>query len=249
VSLSKKPIPRFIKNFLWAYCEDVLSADQGQEDNQDRAPACEVLRRTFLIDLTFLRTIKYLSYFRKASGDIPRNPNEILNSALEEHNIAQEDLFTLCQATEEMLGRRPLDPLIAAWDRRVFIGGPFNNMARLRDIQEVIIRLNYAPVFTQEVVGANQMVHHHNLMLLHTCRYAIFEITGYRGQLMEIERTRDYEIEPLLLYSSEDFEVQNVPEYVSAMLRTYPGAIIRNYRDTPQLVVYFFPLISHQVSA
>jgi len=223
-----------LENFLLAYCEDALSAETGQEDNQDRAPACNVLRSTFVIDLTFLGAIKRIAHRAKTDGEIPLDPNEILSAALEEHAIDRANILNLLMLEAGNLGARPLDPIVAAWQRRVFIGGQFNDIARLRDIQEEVIRLNYDPVLTDEVVGVDQLVHHHCLMLLHTCRFAIFEVTNNAGQLIELERARDYEIQPLVLYSSRNREELNPPPYISAMVRS-AGFNIRNYRDSAQL--------------
>lgn len=221
-----------IKYFLLAYSEDALSAEHGQEDNIDRSPACKILRERFLIDLTFLRRIKKISAERKENLDSPRDPNEILREAIERASANEANLLGLCNVSKQELSRRPMHPVLAFWARKVFIGGAFTDLARLRDIQETVIRLDYEPVLTEEFGVPDELIHHHNLMLLHTCKYAIFEVSRPAGQLLEIERTRDYRIEPLLVYSSRG--EKELPGHLSAMLRT-AGFDIRGYRDTVEL--------------
>ena len=45
-------------------------------------------------------------------------------------------------------------------------------------------------------------VHHRGLLLLHLCSKAVFEVTLPAGQLMELERCRDYDIKPPLIRST-----------------------------------------------
>ncbi|MGD6810412.1 MAG: hypothetical protein ACQCN3_12000 [Candidatus Bathyarchaeia archaeon] len=219
--------------FLLAYCEDVLSASTGDEDNSDRLPACNVLRDTYLIDLTFLRLIKVNANNLKKTCLIPLEPNKLLLKSLENTGVTADNLLALCQSTQEQLQASSLDSIIANWPTRVFIGGSFRELPRLRDIQGIVIRLNFNPILTHEVKGTEQSIHHHNLMLLHTCKYAIFEVTRPEGQLMEIERTRDYDILPLLVCSSMD-ETDESRVKLSDMLET-AGFTIHGYRDTTHL--------------
>jgi hypothetical protein len=221
--------------FLLAYCEDVLSEPLGKEDSADRSPACSVLRDTYVIDLSFLTVLKkYARKAKTANVPIQKSQETLLSQGLKEIGTNETNILTdLCQATKEQLERRSLDPIIADWPSRVFIGGAFRELPRLRDIQEAVIRLNYNPILTHEVQGAEQSVHHHNLMLLHTCKYAIFEVTLLEGQLMEIERTTDYGIIPLLVCAASE-ESDDSRVKLSAMLET-AGFKIRGYRDIAHL--------------
>lgn len=227
----KKEFERSVRNFLLAYCEDTLSAESGQEDGADGSPACRILRDRFLIDLTFLRRIKEVSAEKKSKEEFPANPNDILKEAVNRHGADEANLLELCRSSEEALKQMPIDPILYLWPRKVFIGGPFIDLARLRDIQELVIRLGFEPVLTEESGIPEELIHHHNLMMLHSCKYAIFEVSRPAGQLIEIERTRDYGIRPLLVYSSTGEEI---PKHVSAMLRT-AGFDLKGYRDTIEL--------------
>jgi len=227
----KKQFERSARFFLWAYCEDTLSADFRREDNADGSPACKILRDRFLIDLTFLRRIKEISAEKKAKNKFPADPNEVLKEAVKRQGADGENLLKLCRSSEEALSYMPIDPILYLWPRKVFIGGSFTDLARLRDIQEFVIRLGFEPVLTEESGIPEELIHHHNLMLLHSCKYAIFEVSKPAGQLIEIERTRDYGITPLLVYSSTG---EKIPKHLSAMLRT-AGFDLKGYRDTIEL--------------
>lgn len=218
-----------IGDFLLAYCEDILSAFLGDEDNSDRLPACNVLRDTYRIDLTFLRLLKTNAQNLKKSNSVPADPGVLLIDSIQNTGIDSKNLLALCEVTETELQTRSLDPIIANWPTRVFIGGSFRELPRLRDIQGIVIRLNFNPILTHEVQGTEQSIHHHNLMLLHTCKYAIFEVTRPEGQLMEIERTKDYDIHPLLVCSSMDATDESRVK-LTDMLET-AGFPIHGYRD------------------
>lgn len=61
-------------------------------------------------------------------------------------------------------------------------------------------------------------------MYLHTCKFAIFEVTSPGGQLMEIERAEDYTIIPLILCT------EYAADGLTQMIQT-AGLVIKTYRD------------------
>lgn len=86
------------------------------------------------------------------------------------------------------------------WSRRVFVGGPYRtHIAELNIIASWCRQMDYDPVVVMEFAIPESKIHHHSLMLLHECRLAIFDVTTEAGQLMELERTRDYDITPLVV--------------------------------------------------
>jgi hypothetical protein len=72
-------------------------------------------------------------------------------------------------------------------------------------------------------------------MLLHDCRLAVFEITVEAGQLMELERVRDYELDAFLAV------VQGVAPHrprlseMTTTLLARLGANPERYADIPEL--------------
>jgi hypothetical protein len=72
-----------------------------------------------------------------------------------------------------------------------------------------------------------------SLLLLHTCKFAIFEVSSPAGQLMEIERTIDYETDAMCLYSRLSDDARPSP-YVSSMLRTM-DIRLEGYTEFPDI--------------
>jgi hypothetical protein len=73
-------------------------------------------------------------------------------------------------------------------------------------------------------------IHHHTLLLLHTCKWAIFDVNVPAGQLMEIERTLDY---VLVVYKISE----SASTHISFMIKTYTNPRIKfeGYRDLEEL--------------
>lgn len=86
---------------------------------------------------------------------------------------------------------------------RVFVGGSYHQEMRdrLSEIKDAISESGFSPVIADEVQLENEGdIHHETMVLLHSCRLAIFELSQLSGALMEIERVPDYGIEALILY-------------------------------------------------
>jgi hypothetical protein len=83
----------------------------------------------------------------------------------------------------------------------VFLGGSYlKHYSEINQIKKVCKELGYDPVIAFEFETPHDKIHHHALMLLHECSKAIFEVTEHIGQLMEIERLRDYQpVEALIV--------------------------------------------------
>ena len=77
-------------------------------------------------------------------------------------------------------------------------------------------------------------IHHRSLLLLHLCKKAIFEVTSPAGQLMELERCRDYGVRPLILRQVMP-TTDSADASVSAMIATMADQDVRAYSTTPQL--------------
>lgn len=118
------------------------------------------------------------------------------------------------------------------WERHVFVGGNYaTHIAELKRIKRVCFDKGYDPVLAKEFKFPPGKVHHHSLMLLHERSKAVFEVSSEAGQLMEIERLRDYEIKPLIVYQ--------VSAHLTKMLEELVGGQdydIKQYSDDEELV-------------
>lgn len=206
-----------IKSFLLAYTEDVLSKSPGEEDGADWEPAGLFLKLHFEVRPALLEVIKKLAHGAKEAKQTIQNPNATLARALAEVEVDEQQITRLCQAIPEIKPRRSLDELRGPWKLRVFIGGSYNQIAILEKIKETVAQAGYDPILAVDFEMPEDLIHHHTLILLHSCKLAVFDISRENGHLMEIERLFDYGIIPLFVYSA--MEVSAEPR-VSTMLKT-----------------------------
>ncbi len=209
-----------IKNFLLAYTEDVLSKSPGEEDRADEKPAGLVLKLHFEIRPNLLEVIKKLARGAKEAKQIVQNPTAILAKALAQVGADEQQITELCGAIPEIGPKRSLDEPRSPWEYRVFIGGNYNQLLPLETIKEAVAQPGYDPILAADFEMPEDLIYHHTLMLLHSCKLAIFDISQGNGHLMEIERAFDYGISPLFVYSV--MEPRMTPR-VSVMLTTRLG--------------------------
>jgi len=215
-----------LRHFILAYIEDTLNVDFGHEHDADHAPAARVLRDFFRIDLSLLAEIKRTVYEKKQAGlwRHLRDPMEILKEVAGKLGINLQKLLSLCKSIPSLPKKTPVG-FPGPWEKRVFIGGNYPaHMPILLKIKEFVLRLGYEPIIVDEIDIPKDLIHHHSLMYLHTCKFAIFEVTSPGGQLMEVERAKDYDIKPLLLCT------ESAATTVTSMIQT-AGLVLRTYSD------------------
>jgi len=199
-SIAREDFPNGLYYVLLAYIEDTLSNDFDREDEADRAPAGRFLVDTFIIELRLLRDIKSQSKRIKEQGKwiSASDPEIILDDVMRSCGISRNDLLRRCKRQDPRLGSMTLG-FPQPRERRVFIGANFDTPAFVAEIQIAVVLSGYVPIITAEVFIPPKDTHDASLLLLRTCGHAIFDITNPAGQLMEIERTRDYGVRVLLL--------------------------------------------------
>lgn len=117
--------------------------------------------------------------------------------------------------------------------KRVFIGGSYRNMDRLRDIKKAVDACGFFGVIARDYKIEKRDIHDWDLRLLHNCMHAIFYLSAAAGELMEIERARDYRCRMLLLYGVKGEDTPS-PEHLSSMVRS-AGYPLRGFLDTDHL--------------
>jgi hypothetical protein len=211
-----------LNNIVLAYIEDTLNVGFGLEDEADRFPAAQMLRDFYAIRMGVMRTIKGFVFEIKEQGQWTTifDPHVIYHRLVEQIGPEANNLVNLLiRPPPQVPPRQPLG-FPQPWEQRVFIGGNYQtHMPVIRHIQNIVILMGLTPVIAFDVEMPRNDTHHRTLLLLHTCRYAIFEISSPAGQLMEIERTRDYGNTTLLLYSRISPEAAPSP-LVSTMIQT-----------------------------
>ena len=229
-----------LRRILLAYAEDSVSADLGAEDAVDQGLAGNVLRQ-YRTSGSLLSTIRSAIRREKEAGQFPRNPDQIVDEASQpgwaEVEIvtvqeAMEQLAQEAETREEARTRTIENDLDLLFKRRCFVGGNyFDQWPTLQEIKRIVGEEGFDPIFAGEFDIPASLIHHHSLMLLHLCYKAIFEVSGPAGQLIELEKCRDYEIGPLVVRSTK----QGYDPTVSKMVSTMGGVEVLGYSTMGEL--------------
>jgi len=190
-----------VYNLLLAYIEDLISSGDFPETAESLG-AARALRQGLQFDPKVMGMIRaYPLAFPKESREKLRDPKAVLACVVDE-SITQDSLARLCQR-KAVFPRKV--PVTINWSKRVFIGGNYSaNFGSLLKIKQVVLRKGLEPVVADDYVRPEEQTNHDFcLMLLHTCKYAIFDVTMAGGQLIEIERTRDFGTrKPLVIFNA-----------------------------------------------
>jgi len=223
-----------IHNILLAYIEDTLNVGYDLEDDADRAQAARILRDLFYFRLRILREIKTVSREIKASGkwNAARDPEIILCEVSRRLDFDPSKLVDQCERPLPKVGKMLLG-FPQPRERRVFIGTNYYvNPGIIPIAEEAVFRKGYTPIVVAKVGIRPEAIHDESLLLLHTCKYAVIDITHPGGQFMEIERAHDYKVEVLLVRQALDI---SKPPRISEMISTL-GYKIKYYSDPRELV-------------
>jgi hypothetical protein len=112
------------------------------------------------------------------------------------------------------------DRLPGKFEQRVFIGGNYSSApAKLRDIRRWVEEAGefYGIFPLDDLDLLKTEIHDWDLRTLHQCKYAVFEVTIPGGELMEIQRARDYKTLTLLLWEARG-PTEAYPQQVTTML-------------------------------
>jgi len=113
--------------------------------------------------------------------------------------------------------KHSLNRIPGEYEKRVFIGGNYDNISVLREIKKIVSDFGYQPILALEFDVPLEKVHDYDLLLLHNCKYSIFEITMPNGHLMEIERAKEYDVKTLMVFQARD-EKRKTPPAASSMV-------------------------------
>lgn len=222
-----------IRNIYLAYIEDALSAELGREDEIASELAARVLA-DYGASAMLLELIRQAAFARKERSDVPADPLAILEDVqaqLSSDDAALESV-DLTEEAVRVEKRRIEDGFEHPFERRCFVGGNYyGGGPNLEDIVRVVEANEFDPVVAARFETAEGDVHHRSLLLLHLCSKAVFEVTFPAGQLMELERCRDFGIKPLLLRNA----IADDDPHVSAMISSMSGHEVKLYSTNEQL--------------
>jgi hypothetical protein len=178
-------------------------------------------------------------------------PEEEFLEFLRENNVnfmrLEDKSKILMKQLEEPISSGPsrirkysLSKIPGEYGRRIFIGGNYDNITVLREIQKIVSDLGYQPILALEFDVPTERVHDVDLLLLRNCKYSVFEITMPNGHLMELERAKDYGVRTLMVFQARD-EKRKPPPSISSMVLSLDLPIYGylNFEDLKKRILEF----------
>lgn len=194
------------KNFILGFAEDVASQEQGFAGDAEEAPGAQNLKTLFGVDKALFNLVRKIVKDRvsKKKFDDPRYVfRKFWKTQIETKSI--KDRIQSLKKTPFIIGKKyTINRIPNVWNNRVFIGGNYSNdrLKNLLEIKKAVIENGYTPIIALEFNDQEPSVHDHSLLLLHNCKYAIFDVSKDSGYLMEVERTFDYRTKTLFVYEA-----------------------------------------------
>jgi len=227
----QKKYPEARRYFILAYIEDLLSADK--EDEADALPAGQALLLGYHFTPQLLQILKRKVKELKGQGKMPLKPDEVVKE-LEESKTSYRDIEGKVTVVQKEAPLRPFTAFDMGWEKRVFVGGSIGLKFIIDKIADIVGELGYEPIVCDHFDAPKEMendVRRKCLILLNNCKYAIFDVTEHKGQLLEIERVPEYEV--LTLVVCADTKQKDITEMVKSLERK--GQIkINSYSKFPE---------------
>jgi len=232
--------------FMLAYIEDLLSADRIED--ADLTPAGVTLIKGYKYDAMFLLLLKNIVIGLREKGQYPKDPKEILKKTqiAYEQRIQKDAKDVLGLITvkppPEKFHVRTFRDFQSEWMDRVFIGGSGGLISELNSIRKIVNEIGYDPIVAVEFEMPDGMtVYRKCLLLLHSCKYAVFDLTEQKGQLLEVERSTDYHVKTLLVWqSSKDSTITQMLQD-SLHERRFEYKVYENEEELKDAISNFLP--------
>ncbi len=134
-----------------------------------------------------------------------------------------------------------MDNIPGKLSKRVFIGGSYRNIAVLREISRMVLEKGYQPILASNFVIPRDNTRPETLRLLAACKFAIFEISFRDGHTIEIEKTKEFNINTLLVYQIISTEDSIDPEITSMIDMTqYKISTYKTFKELENIIDFFF---------
>jgi len=181
--------------FMLGFIEDILSTKTESGTSPEDAPGAQNLKNIFKITEEQFKLIQTFVKELMTELGVIQDPQIVLDK-LEKSGV-KNPMEKSARGFDINIKRNsyPIKEIPGDWGNRVFIGGDYVNYFYVINIlKPLIIQSNkFVPIIASECIKPDEMsIREHALLLLHNCKYAIFDISGRGGQLIEIERTFDY---------------------------------------------------------
>lgn len=117
--------------------------------------------------------------------------------------------------------RASVDDIPGSYKNRIFIGGDYKNqLVVILEIAKFVrdnLGRHFVPIVATDFEIPDGKERDYCLRLLHNCKFAIFELTSMAGQLIEVERAKDYGT--ICLYVYNTFNPLSMSHQITAMLK------------------------------
>ena len=157
----------------------------------------------------------------------------------------QQPLPTLMQMMKNTAFEIP--ELAANYEKRVFVGGNYDDMPTLRKIVNCVREVDYEPIlaFNVKKVPKNR-IHDFDIALIKLCKYAVFEVSTGNGHMMEIEAAvKSFGTVTFGIYKVRGPNYRKLPPTVTTMLTTLgvPMFAYHDYDRVIEILQMIFPMI------
>ncbi|MBI2598756.1 hypothetical protein HYW40_00840 [Candidatus Curtissbacteria bacterium] len=231
-ALLANDLEQSFKDFVLGFAEDVASQEQGFAGEAEQAPGALNLKNFFGVDQGIFNIVRkiVIDALSKGKFDDPRYTfQNFLRTQLSEDPVRSR--VELLKKTPFVIHRKhSINRIPGEWSKRVFVGGNYigSRIGNLFEIKKVVEKKGYTPVIALEFNDQNPPIHDYSLLLLHNCKYAIFDVSADSGYLMEVERTLDYRTITLLVY-------EEIPEYRMTAMITSLGQNLNKFSNKEEL--------------
>lgn len=181
--------------FMLGFIEDILSTKTESGTFPEDAPGAQNLRNIFQITEDQFKLIR--TFVKEAVSElgVVKDPQIVLDKL--EKSGAKSPMERSARGFKPTIKRDSysISHIPSEWENRVFVGGDYiNYFYVINMLKPLIMHSNkFVPIIAYECTKPDEMsIREHALLLLHNCKYAIFDISGRGGHLMETERTFDY---------------------------------------------------------
>lgn len=205
VALLTNNIELAFKNFILGFAEDVASQEQGfLKGEAEGAPGAQNLKTFFGVGPELFNLVRNIIKERVAESNF-NDPRKTFKGFWETQigeKTLKEKIDFLKKTPFIIQKKYHISSPPGEWTKRVFVGGNYSGerVGNLFEIKKAVERKGYTPIVALEFDDEEPVIHDHSLLLLHNCKYAIFDVSKDSGYLMEVERTLDYRTETLLVY-------------------------------------------------
>ena len=167
-------------------------------------------------------SVGYRLFYKR--GEIDEGEIAIHKEEAIESRDVTERVSSREQIEKKAVEKLDINKMPGKYENRVFIGGNYDHMAVLKEIEKYIKKSGFQPILAYDFDVPKNKIHDFDLRLLQNCKYAIFDETHPAGELMEIERTKDYGTIVLIIYQIRDPENIEPPAQVTSMVTSldYP---------------------------